>query len=288
MSAPPAHPLYPWEIPPTPRPTPVNEPDPEPDRDEVERLAAREIWRVLPSRHPPGGALEPLSANWFKHLDEKRYRRHGRWVPQLLEFARHADESVLAVGDGLGLDWVRFADGGAHVSVVDPSSDRLRLYRRHFTTRGASAQYLHAPHDRLPAGDNRIDVVCAVFNDAPATPWRAILAEAFRVLRPGGKMMAVLPAYYDATRWQAILRPWRRWFRRQSAPVRVGFTGKELRAAFADFTDIRVYKRHVRRAELPYLWRWMLLPVVERLMGRFLVVKGFKPLTAVAAARAAA
>ena len=51
---------------------------------------------------------------------------------------------------------------------------------------------------------------------------------------------------------------------------------------------MRVAKRHLRRSELPYLWRWMMLPVAERLMGRFFIVKAFKPLSAAAVVRAAA
>ncbi len=83
--------------------------------------------------------------------------------------------------------------------------------------------------------------------------------------------------------------PWRRWFRR-GLRAKGRFTVRELRAAFATFHDVRVFKRHLRRSEMPYLWRWMFLPMAERLMGRFLVVKAFKPLLAGgtgAAARAA-
>ena len=113
MSAPSVHPVYAWEVPPTPRPVPVVEPDPDPG--EAERLAAREIWRVAPESKPAGADLTPLTTEWFQHLETKRYRRHGQWVPNLLEFNRHAREHMLAVGDGLGLDWVRFAEGGADV-----------------------------------------------------------------------------------------------------------------------------------------------------------------------------
>ena len=280
-----AQPVYPWEVVPAPRPAPVPEPDPDPS--EAEQLACRDVWRVGPSTKPAGGPLEPLSRDWYLHLDGKRYRRHGRWVPALLEFTRHARENLLAVGDGLGLDWVRFAEGGANVTVVDPSADRLRLYREQFAVREATAQFVQAPFDRLPAPDDRVDVVCAVFNDPPQVPWFTALGEAYRVLRPGGKILCVLPAKYNAAKWQDLLMPWRTWFR-QTAKGPPRFTRRELYEGFSDFRDVKVYKRHLRRSELPYLWRWMMLPVAERLMGRFFIVKGFKPLTAAAAVRAAA
>lgn len=275
MAAPTVRPVYPWEVPPAPRPVPAAEPDPDPS--EAERLAARDVWRVRASASPAGGDREPLSAPWFEYLEAKRYRRHGRWVPALLEFNRHARESLLAVGDGLGIEWVKFAQGGADVTVVDPSADRLRLYRTHFQARGVSGQFVQAPFDHLPIPDARIDVACAFFNEPPAVPWATALAEAHRVLRPGGKLVMALPAKYDVVRWTELFLPWRRWVCR--VPRAKGrFTGRELREAFAAFADVRVYKRHLRRSELPYLWRWMILPAAERLMGRFLVVKAFKPL----------
>ena len=277
MPVPSPHSVYAWEVAPTPRPLPVVEPDL--DVAEAERLAARDIWRVNPSDAPAGGPLQPLSAEWFKYLESKRYRRHGRWLPKFLEFTRHARESLVAVGDGLGFDWVRYAEGGAEVTVVDPSADRLRLLRTHFDARGVNAQLVQAPFDHLPFGDSRIDVVCAVFNEPPLVPWVSALAEGFRILRPGGKILVVLPSKYNAFRLQTMLMPWRRFFVHERR-VPGKFKRHELREAFSAFADVHVYKRHLRRSELPYVWRWMPLPVLERVMGRFLVVKAFKPLFA--------
>lgn len=280
-----AQPVYPWQVVPAPRPAVV--PEPEVDPCEAEQLACRDVWRVGPSSKPAGGPLEPLTRDWYLHLDGKRYRRHGGWVPAMLEFTRHAGETLMAVGDGLGLDWVRFAEGGANVTVVDPSADRLRLYREQFAVRGATGQFVQAAFDHLPAPDDRVDVVVAVFNDPPQVPWFTALGEAYRILRPGGKIMCVLPSKYNAAKWQDLLMPWRTWFRKSpKGPPR--FTRRELYEGFSGFNDVRVSKRHLRRSELPYLWRWVLLPVAERLMGRFFIVKAFKPLTAAAAVRAAA
>jgi SAM-dependent methyltransferase len=274
MATPTTRPVYAWET--VPRATAA--PDPDPDFATLEDLACREVWRVLPSRKPAGGDYQPLSADWFRHLETKRYRRYGRWVPALLEFNRHARESLVALGDGLGTDWVRYAADGADVSVIDPSADRLRLYRRHFAARDVSANCLHAPLTHWPVGDDRTDVVVAVFNERPAVGLAELAAEAFRTLRPGGKVIAVLPAWFNVARWQDLLMPWRTWF--HGPAPRDRFRAAEVRAAFAAFQTVKVYKRHLRRSELPYLWRWMLLPVLERVMGRFLVVKAFKPLDA--------
>jgi hypothetical protein len=39
---------------------------------------------------------------------------------------------------------------------------------------------------------------------------------------------------------------------------------------------------------VPHLWRWLPVPLLERLLGHFLVLKAFKPLSAAITVRAAA
>jgi hypothetical protein len=66
------------------------------------------------------------------------------------------------------------------------------------------------------------------------------------------------------------------------------FTGRGLRRLFGQFTEHRVYRRHLRRSEVPHVWRWLPQVLLERLMGRVLIVKSFKPLSAALAVHAAA
>ena len=47
---------------------------------------------------------------------------------------------------------------------------------------------------------------------------------------------------------------------------------------FYRFVEHRTHKRHLRRSDLPHVWRWLPLPVLERMLGRMLVHKAFKPL----------
>ena len=57
---------------------------------------------------------------------------------------------------------------------------------------------------------------------------------------------------------------------------------------FGRFAEQRVYKRQLRRSEAPHLWRWLPLPLLERLIGHVLVLKAFKPLSAAIAVPLAA
>jgi SAM-dependent methyltransferase len=93
------------------------------------------------------------------------------------------------------------------------------------------------------------------------------VAELQRVLKPGGKLFALIPAWYDWNRLQRYVMPLPR-----LQPEAFGgpnLTGREVREQLTAFTDIRITKRHLRRPKLPWL---------DRLVGRVLAVRAFKPI----------
>jgi hypothetical protein len=58
------------------------------------------------------------------------------------------------------------------------------------------------------------------------------------------------------------------------------FSARTLRQFFGRFVEMHVTKRHLRRSEVPHLWRWLPHALLERLLGRLLIIKAFKPLSA--------
>jgi hypothetical protein len=103
--------------------------------------------------------------------------------------------------------------------------------------------------------------------------------------------LAVTPARYDIDFWYRCCFPWQSWLKGHrafsSAPP-LKFSARRLRRLFGRFTEHRVHKRHLCRSEIPQLWRWLPRPLLERLMGRALVLKAFKPLSAANLVQAAA
>jgi SAM-dependent methyltransferase len=261
-------------------------------------LAQQECLRSLP-RTLDG--IEPLSLQWFLEVEELRYHRQGRWIPAMLEFGKHAGEHLLGLGHALGSDLVRYAREGAEVVCACSSAEQLALLRRNFELRGLCGSFLHAAATSLPLDSSSIDVACLNGLVYESTSPPELLDEVYRVLKPGGKVLAVVPARYDVTFWS-------RWWclgQRPSGPAhfpnsdqsRVSgllsphvrrFHGRELKQLFHRFQEPRMYKRHLRRGELPHLWRWYPLPLLERLMGRLMVLKAFKPVSAAIGEQAAA
>ncbi len=91
--------------------------------------------------------------------------------------------------------------------------------------------------------------------------------------------------------WARCFFPWRHWRRPRKpvfGPSAVGYTAARLRRLFVPFVEHRISKRHLRRGDVPHLWRLLPLGVLERVLGRVLIVKAFKPLSAARTLQAAA
>src|SRR5262245_54237239 len=228
---------------------------------------------------PDGGEIEPYSLQWFLHVETLRHQRHGRWIPSVLEFTKHGGETLLGVGTTLGTDWVQYARHGASVVVCDPDGTQLPLVRRNFELRELTARYLPLVGGQLPIESASIDVVCAVNHLEHLADPRSFVDDVYRVLKPGGKVLAVIPARYDIDFWHRALSPWLL-FRRLPPARERAYSARSLRSLFGRFVEHRVHKRHLRRADVPHLWRLLPSSFLQRLVGRHLVLKAFKPLSA--------
>jgi SAM-dependent methyltransferase len=251
-------------------------------REFAQRLYAFEALYPPVSRGKIEEEPEPYSLQWFLNIENQRHTRQGRWIPRLLEFAKHSGETLLGLGHGLGTDWAQYARHGARVIVCSPAASQLELVRRNFELRGLHGRFINAHPDRLPLESASIDVACISSLSHGIGDPHGVVEEVQRVLKPGGKVLAVTPARYDVDFWFHFVFPWYRWIRQKqerNAKKNERFAGRELKQLFGRFIEHRVHKRQLRRSEVPHVWRWLPLPLLARLMGRVLVLKAFKPLT---------
>jgi SAM-dependent methyltransferase len=274
-----------------PRPSPSGRilPGPHNPAEFADRLYAYESLNPTAASPNADEGAEPYTLQWFLNIENTRHSRHGRWIPRLLEFAKHSGETLLGLGNGLGTDWLQYARHGAHVVVCSPSAVQLELIRRNFELRGLGGRFLHATPTSLPLDNATIDVVCVSSLLHEAEDTRAVINEIYRVLKPGGKVLAVAPARYDVDFWFPGL-PWRRWLRGRAEAERPAtrYRRRGLRRLFSPFVEHRIHQRQLRRSETPFILRCLPMSLLERLMGRALVLKAFKPLSAAIAAHVAA
>ncbi|PZS19135.1 MAG: arsenite S-adenosylmethyltransferase [Pseudonocardiales bacterium] len=101
-------------------------------------------------------------------------------------------EVVLDLGSGGGLDVLlsaRRVGASGTVYGLDASPDMIRLAQGHAEqARASNVAFLQGAIEDIPLPDNHVDVIISncVINLSADKP--AVLAEAFRVLRPGGRL----------------------------------------------------------------------------------------------------
>jgi ubiquinone/menaquinone biosynthesis C-methylase UbiE len=128
----------------------------------------------------------------------------------LLAQARGA---TLEIGAGTGLNLAHYPAGVSELVLAEPGEHMGRRLRAHVAEAGGPAEVVEAPAERLPFEGARFDtVVCTLVLCTVPDPAAAI-AEAARVLRPGGRLLFlehVRSGEPGLARWQDRLwRPWR-------------------------------------------------------------------------------
>jgi SAM-dependent methyltransferase len=110
---------------------------------------------------------------------------------RLHEYRNFKGKRVLDVGAGNGYVLEKYALEGALVSGVDVTPTAVELCRRRFEYRGLQGDFRVAPAEELPYPDATFDCICSmgVLHHVSDTP-RAI-AEIFRVMRPGGRLIVM-------------------------------------------------------------------------------------------------
>jgi SAM-dependent methyltransferase len=243
----------------------------------------QDYWERKPcgSKHASAPEGDP---EYFAQVEKRRYELEP-FIATYADFAGSRGKRVLEIGVGLGTDFMRFARAGANVTGVDLTQHSIDLVTRRLALEGLDGEVRVADAEALPFEDNSFDRVYSwgVLMVTPDTP-RAV-AEALRVLRPGGELCAMV---YSRRSWVAfglwaryaliVGKPWRSLAdvvaHHMESPGMKAYTGPEVRALFAGLEDLRL-----ERVGTPYDRRVAgpLARLTGRRLGWFMVVRGHKP-----------
>ncbi|MBM3267064.1 MAG: class I SAM-dependent methyltransferase [Candidatus Sericytochromatia bacterium] len=148
-----------------------------------------DYWNVQPPFKASVG--DEGSPEWYRSITDHRHRV----VPYLADWARfnaYRGKRVLEIGCGAGTDLAEFARHGADVTGVDITDAAVELAKRRLAVEGLSGRVLKYPGNRLPFEAGSFDLVysCGVLHHTPFMD--DLLAEAHRVLVPGGQLRMML------------------------------------------------------------------------------------------------
>jgi SAM-dependent methyltransferase len=254
-----------------------------PSLNELVRL----YWQTTPNGTAPelAGERSSLAQAWFDGIEQRRYELEP-FIHSAAQFTRHRGERILEIGVGAGTDHLQWARAGAVCAGVDITAAAIELTRERLQVEGLTSDLREADAELLPFADSQFDVAYSWGVIHHAERPAAILAEIHRVLRPGGRLIAMMYHRHSAVvarLWvrHALLdgRPRRSlaevvWHHMESIGTKA-YTIAELRQLLGAFDDVRL-----TRVATPYD-RQHLPKAVGRLIpnsfGWFVVIDARKP-----------
>lgn len=253
----------------------------------VEQGLLKERVRSFWEKDPCGSGhaeAEEGTAEFYAQVEAARVALEP-FIAQYAGFDRSRGEKVLEIGCGLGTDLIRFARAGAQVTGIDLTEHSVELVRKRLELEGLEGRIERADAESLPFDAGGFDHVYSwgVLHHTPNTD-RAI-AEALRVLRPGGRLTIMLYARHSWVAWgywmrHALLagKPRRSVAQvlseHMESPGTKAYSMREMREMFRDVEGVTIehvgtpYDRAFARA---------LADKTASKLGWFLVVRGRKP-----------
>ncbi|ODS59499.1 MAG: hypothetical protein ABS36_00775 [Acidobacteria bacterium SCN 69-37] len=218
-----------------------------PSSADVRRYWNRHIHDLAISTHPPG------TPGFFADLDQYHFEKLHHLL-RLVDFDAWRNRAVLDVGCGAGVEVVRFARAGAHMTGVDLSEQAVGLSRLNVQQQGLRASLSVADGEALPFPDGTFDYVFAHGVVQYAADDARVVAECHRVLKPGG---VALFQVYNRRSWLNLLSTVMQTpLEHEDAPVLRRYSIPEFRALVRRFSRVEIIpERFPVRSRLHTGWK---------------------------------
>lgn len=238
--------------------------------------------RAYWEEHPCGtstGVSDELSPAWFDSIERSRYLDEP-FIYDVAQFSRHKGRRVLEIGVGAGTDHLQFARAGALCHGVDLTQAAIDITSRRLELHGLRS-LRRVDAEELPFDDDAFDLVYSWGVIHHSEKPERIVAEAYRVLRPGGALIAMMykrRSLYTFRLWvrHALRRgkPWTSfadvlWNHMESVGTK-GYSYSELRSLFGQFEHLSLRTIMSGRRQHP------LLRFVPDDLGFFIAIRAIK------------
>lgn len=138
------------------------------------------------------------SFDFFEAVKHRRYEIDDLWIMEKIDFKAGKGKKVLEIGYGMGTDLLTFRQNGSKVYGIDITPEHYNLARRNFKLhhQKADLRLCDAAHIPFPAETFALVYSNGVLHHTPDT--ERCISEAYRVLKPGGKLVLALYHTYSA------------------------------------------------------------------------------------------
>lgn len=234
-----------------------------------------------------------IADQWVAHADQNDYRLHFL-MPLALEILGDVrGRNILDLGCGEGGYARELTRRGAQVTGVDGSPRLIEVARERAISSRLDIEFMAANASHLDVlADATFDCVLAAMSLMDVEDYNSSIAEAFRVLRPGGTLLMSIThpcftapvsewvrdeerngmyfkvdRYFDRTAWedciakgfwQSVLRRHRPLEDYMAAPLRTGFRLVEFREPVPTDEQMKLSPRFWKIQRIPYFlfMRW--------------------------------
>jgi SAM-dependent methyltransferase len=209
------------------------------------------IFHRFPARPEDVIFKAPEGRGEVEYADEEGFgfRWHFRRFPDLF-----VDKDVLDIGSGFGGRPVKYVQYGVRsVTGVEISEELVQASRTFAARMGVTdrVDFLVGTGEEIPLPAESVDLVTMMDVMEHVVSPREVLAEAWRVLRPGGRMALAFPPYYDLTGGSHL-----HGYATRVPGLNLLFTTRALQSAASQlFAEQQVdYRRYLREVPTDKLW----------------------------------
>jgi len=194
-------------------------------------IAIRDYWNE--HIHDLEVATEPIGTlGFFDQLDDYRFDKL-RYLPKLVKFDGYKGKKLLEIGCGVGIDLVRFKQGGTKVTGVDLAEVSISLAQENFSQRGLDADLRVMNGEDLDFDDGSFDVVYAHGVLQYTSNADKMISEMVRVLRPQGDAIMMV---YNRNSWlNAMSMVMKVGLEHEDAPVLNKYSASEFKRMLSPF-----------------------------------------------------
>jgi ubiquinone/menaquinone biosynthesis C-methylase UbiE len=183
------------------------------------RDEARRTWGDKPAGSTFAEGIAPGTREFFETVVQRRQEHEMPWLAKHVLDQDMQARKVLEVGSGAGYDALMFLRAGAAYQGIDLTPENIDRAHRHLASCGFDAQFSVGDAEKLPVADESVDHYFSNGVLHHVNDFATCLAEAYRVLAPGGRMTIIVYHKHSLFYWLFIYAYKYLWEQRRAKSV---------------------------------------------------------------------